>query len=283
MKILLTGSTGFIGRNLKEAWRERYDLLTPSRRELDLLDTEQVEDYLRKNSPDIIVHAANTNDFIRPQDAKHVLNFNLRMFCNLRRCNGFYEKMYYFGSGAEYGMDHYIPKMEESYFGRHVPSDPYGFSKYLMAELAGSSKNIWDLRLFGVFGKYEERERRFLSNIMLQHRRGGPLRIHHNARFDYLYVNDLPAILEWFFSHNSKYRHYNVCSGKSYLLLDLAKMINEIAGEEKEIIVEDQDSHIEYTGSNMLLRREMGEFRLTPIRQAVEQLWAYYQSEQEIN
>lgn len=35
-KILLTGSTGFIGTNLKEKWIDKYDIYCPERSELNL-------------------------------------------------------------------------------------------------------------------------------------------------------------------------------------------------------------------------------------------------------
>ena len=42
MKILLTGSSGFIGRNLKEKLSVQFDMYCPNRKELDLLKTEAV-------------------------------------------------------------------------------------------------------------------------------------------------------------------------------------------------------------------------------------------------
>lgn len=108
-------------------------------------------------------------------------------------------RLYYFGSGAEYDMRHYIPSMRESYFGTHVPQDPYGFSKYLMSSLA--TGNIYDLRLFGVFGKYEEWQRRFISNMIYRNLTGQTMGMNQNMYFDYLYINDLSSILEWFLFH----------------------------------------------------------------------------------
>lgn len=53
MKILLTGSSGLVGRNVVESPRSKnYELLTPSHKELDLLDKTAVLSYLEKNHPD---------------------------------------------------------------------------------------------------------------------------------------------------------------------------------------------------------------------------------------
>jgi len=59
MKILLTGSNGMVGRNILEHQDIRsFEILTPSSRELDLLNYAAVEHYLKRNAPDLVIHAA---------------------------------------------------------------------------------------------------------------------------------------------------------------------------------------------------------------------------------
>lgn len=275
MKILLLGATGFIGRNLKEAWANRYDLASPTSRELDLLDAEAVESYLREGRFDVVLHTANTNHLIHPEREPYILEHNLRMFYNLERCRDLYGKLYYFGSGAEYDMRHYVPQMPESYFEAHIPQDPYGFSKYIMSKQA--TGNIYDLRLFGVFGKYEEWQRRFISNMVYRNLTGQVLQMNQNMYFDYLYVNDLIPILEWFLSHEPAHHHYNVCSGQRVELLSLARMVIEETGIPGEITILQDGLKTEYTGSNRRLEEELGGLRFTPVRIAVQELIQYYQ------
>lgn len=60
MKILLTGGSGMVGRNIQDyvqAYRED-EILHPSSRELNLLDFESVKAYLKQHQPDFIIHAA---------------------------------------------------------------------------------------------------------------------------------------------------------------------------------------------------------------------------------
>lgn len=275
MKVLLTGSTGFIGRNIKEAWTGQYDLHVPSHLELDLLEAETVRQYLREGRFDVVFHMANTNDMVHPERAPKILEHNLRMFCNLERCRDLYGKLYYFGSGAEYDMRHYVSRMQESYFGTHVPRDPYGFSKYIMSNLA--SGNIYDLRLFGVFGKYEEWQRRFISNMIYRNLTGQIMQMNQNMYFDYLYMNDLIPVLEWFLTHEPQYHHYNVCSGQRFELLSLAHMVMEETGIPGEIAIKHEGLKPEYTGDNSRLQDEMGEISLTPMRTAIRELIRYYQ------
>ena len=58
--VLLTGAHGFLGNALtaRIAWRGPRELLTPTRSELDLLDRAQIDAYLAKHRPDVVIHGA---------------------------------------------------------------------------------------------------------------------------------------------------------------------------------------------------------------------------------
>lgn len=76
-----------------------------------------------------MIHSANYRGKIgEPYSGSKVLETGLRMYSNLERCSHLYDKMLYFGSGAEYDSRHYQPFMKEDYFGRHIPQDGYGFT-----------------------------------------------------------------------------------------------------------------------------------------------------------
>ena len=59
MKILVTGSSGLVGRNVVELLKfSTHELLAPSHAELDLLNRDDVYKYLKKNQPDCVIHLA---------------------------------------------------------------------------------------------------------------------------------------------------------------------------------------------------------------------------------
>ena len=59
MKILLTGSSGMVGRNIMDRKNAFLcDLLTPPSIELNLLNYNEVDNYLATHKPDMIIHAA---------------------------------------------------------------------------------------------------------------------------------------------------------------------------------------------------------------------------------
>lgn len=59
MRILLTGSTGLVGKNILESPRAlTHRFFTPTSDELNLLDWERTKEYFSKIKPDIVIHAA---------------------------------------------------------------------------------------------------------------------------------------------------------------------------------------------------------------------------------
>jgi GDP-L-fucose synthase len=59
IKVLLTGASGMVGSNLLEhPYAEKFNILTPSRQELNLLDSKSIKIYLNHHLPDIVIHAA---------------------------------------------------------------------------------------------------------------------------------------------------------------------------------------------------------------------------------
>lgn len=269
MKILITGTNGFVGRNLLEYFQSRrFSVYCPKRQELNLLDPLAVYDYLTKHRFDIVIHCAITLVSVEQ---------NLKMYFNLERCSKIFGKMFSIGSGAEYDMNNYIPKMREDYFGRNIPTDIYGFSKYVIAkDIENANKNIYNLRVFGIYGKYENYKRRFISNNICRVLCGLNISINKNMYFDYLYIDDFAKILEIFINKEPKKKTYNICTGKSIDLVRLAKIVREIDGRNIIINIKDESLGAEYTGDNTLFLNEFGEFCFVDHKQAVGELYRWY-------
>lgn len=275
-RLLITGGSGFIGRNLREGLSSQYDILAPGHKELDLLDDEAVRQYLRGHPVDAVIHGATTPGHRNAKNVENLAYKNIRMFFNIARNADCYGKMIQLGSGAEYDMRHYLPKMTEDYFGRHVPVDEHGFSKYVCSQYAESAGRIVNLRLFGVFGKYEDYEIRFISNAICKALTGRAITLKQDRRFDYLFVEDLAPIVAHFIENDASRKTYNATPDEAVSLRTLAELVREVSGKKVDIVAAAPGLGTEYSGDNGRLRAEIPGLRLTPIREAVRRLYAWY-------
>ena len=279
MRILITGGSGFIGRNLVQELASTHEVLAPSSVELNLLRAQDVRDYLNSHRVDVVVHAATTRSNRRVTAPTDLIDRNCRMFFNLARNQGRFGKMIHFGSGAQYGDRTQLPaQVGESYFDTRVPVDPYGFSKYICAKYIEHSDRILDLRLFAVFGPHEDYTVRFISNACCRALRGLPIVLRQNVVFDYLYVKDLARITRWFIGNDARYRAYNVCSGRPMALRELASIVAEVSGRNPAVSVAKTGMDSEYTADNSRLLTEIGAYQFSDLRSSVGELYEWYRA-----
>lgn len=273
--IFITGVSGFIGRNLIEDLPKTYHLLASSHQDLDLLDEEAVEKYFSKHNIDVVIYCSNVGGTRKTDKLPNVAINNLRMFFNIVRTQK-YKKMIFLGSGAEYDKRRSLKKIQERDFDKRVPSDEYGFYKYICSKFIQRSDNIVNLRLFGVFGKYENYNLRFISNALCRNILGLPIVINQNVVFDYLYINDLVKIIDFFIKKNSQEKFFNVGRGEEIDLLTIAKEINDIAENKSKIIVKKNGFQNEYTCENTLFLKTIKNFTFTDFKVSLRELYNYY-------
>jgi len=287
MRILITGGSGFIGRNLAEQLASTYAVLAPSSAELDLLNEQAVCEYLSVHRFDVIVHAATTRSNRRVAAPPDMLDRNCRMFFNLARNQGQFGKMIHFGSGAEYDRVQLPARVREDYFDTHVPKDAYGFSKYICAKYIERSDRIVDLRLFGVFGAYEDYTVRFISNACCRALKGLPIVLRQDIVFDYLYVKDLVKLTRWFIENNARHKAYNVCTGHPAALTELARVIArvsvQVSGRKPNVSVMTEGMELEYSADNSRMLTEMGAYRFWDLEDAIGDLYAWYEQCEELD
>jgi UDP-glucose 4-epimerase len=284
MRLLITGGSGFIGRNLAEQLASTYEVLAPSSAELDLLNEQAVRDYLDAHRFDVIVHAATTRSNRRLAARPDMLDRNCRMFFNLARNlvpnQERFGKMIHFGSGAEYDRTQLPARVREDYFDTRVPRDAYGFSKYICAKYIERSDRIVNLRLFGVFGAYEDYTVRFISNACCRALKGLPIVLRQDVVFDYLYIKDLVKITSWFIENTAGHKAYNVCSERPVALTDLARLIAEISaqvsGRKPDVAVMTEGMGHEYSADNSRMLAEMGGYQFWDLERSIKDLYAWY-------
>lgn len=278
--IFITGAGGFIGRNLTEQLKEKYNLLTPGHRELDLLDEKAVNNFFKKNKVDVVVNCAVIGGSRKEEHVESSLSGNLRIFFNLLKNKDKYKKMIHLGSGAEYDKSKPIINVKETDFGKIIPKDEYGFFKYICSKYIEKEENIVSFRIFGLFGKYEDFRYRFISNAIVNNLKELPITLNQNVFFDYVYINDFVKIVDYFISHKVKHKFYNIGTGKKIDILTIANKINKISNKKSKIEVKNTGLNNEYTCDNSRLMDELKKFSFTDFDKSLKELYHWYKNKQ---
>lgn len=61
-KLLITGASGFFGSRIMEYYKDKYEVFTPSHKEMDITNRDSVFEKLQSITPDYIIHCAAISD-----------------------------------------------------------------------------------------------------------------------------------------------------------------------------------------------------------------------------
>jgi len=277
---LITGGEGFVGRNLNEYFvKQGYEVLAPTVAELDLIDDVAVAQYFSEHAIDSIIHSATTlrdGTSYPPDTCEH----NLRMFFNLARELQPSMKLINLGSGSEYARAHWHSQMQESFFGENVPHDSHSYAKYLISQYIEdqADPNLIGVRIFGIFGKYEDYRYKFISNAIAKNLCNLPIVINQNVLYDYMPVEDFSRLAEVLLKTETTGRVFNATPTIPIDLVTIAKLINEASENEVEVQVLNDGMGTEYTGNNSALLNEIGDFQFSTMSEAISNLYNHYAS-----
>ncbi len=169
MKILLTGASGMVGKNLLEHPAiSAFEVLAPPSRELDLRNFVAVQAYLGKHRPDMVIHAAGKVGGIQTNMREPVgfLLENLDMGRNIvwaSRQTGI-KRLINLGSSCMYPRNHNEPLIEEMVLkGELEPTNEgYALAKVVTARLClyisreDSSFQYKTLIPCNLYGRYDK-------------------------------------------------------------------------------------------------------------------------------
>ena len=278
-KIMITGASprSFVGKSLKTALAGTYEIIAPNRQELDLLDGDAVAAWMHAHPVDAIIHAA-VHVPMWHGAGKEAEN-DLRMFFNLENCKDDYNRLIYFGSGAEYDKRFPIDNVKEEGIGKTIPVSPYGFAKYAMNQYARASAHVTNLRLFGIFGPGENWRVKFITGLCYKAVFGLPLTVRQHCMFDFMYIDDLVPVVRAAVDGKLKERDYNVCSGIAMDIADIAMLVQKNSPKTVNFELLSDQWAVPYTASNERLCRDLP-ISFTPMEQAVKKLLAHFETVQ---
>lgn len=270
-KMLLTGASGFLGRNFMECLdKSKYEVFAVGRNcpqyldkehffTHDLKDYERVLGYIREVCPDILVLLAwdvSTQSYWESFENCLWADVCIRMAQMFLDCGG--RQILFAGTSASYDYGRGWLKEQPGY---EQPSSLYGISKryasQALQKLAKRHDAVYcEARLFAIYGKYEKMARlvpltawRLSHNEKIINECGELLR-------DYIYIEDAVRAIHLLIREKAS-GVYNVSSGRP---VSIGQIIMQIAGEldRRELIeFQNNDEEEEYpliVGDNAKLR-----------------------------
>jgi GDP-L-fucose synthase len=255
MKILITGGNGNIATMLKEYLINFYDVISPSHSELDILDIDSLTNFFNLNNIDVIIHTAVKGGRRTTEDQNSIVYYNLLMFENLFKFIDKVKLLIHFDSGAVYDRKSNILNKSETDISS-IPTDPYGFSKYLIHRLSQTNNKIVNLRIFNIFHPKEEPDR-FIKMCFTKSK----ITIGDNKYFDFVYSKDFVRIVKYYVEGvdtiGYMYGHLpntlNISYSKKYTLENIANIIKEKYNNNLEIEVQNNTFDKNYSGDSHLI------------------------------
>jgi len=252
MKILITGGNGNIAKMIKNNLSSFYTIMNMSHQELDVLNLYQLESFLQNNNFDILIHTAIIGGRRTKEENGDVVYKNLLMLENLLKFSDHFKMILNFDSGAIYDRSTDIFNRKEDEI-ITIPTDYYGFSKYLIYKRSLSYDHFFNLRIFNIFHHSEEPDR-FIKSCFLAKKNNTKITIFNNKYFDFVFEDDFISIIKYYCDNynniNKLIKTINVCYESKYTLYDIAQMI---IPEKEQIIIVNNELNSNYTGNCELL------------------------------
>ena len=221
MRILITGANGYIGKTLHNALRDIHYVTTITRANFDLTSAEALGKFFQSTHHfDVVIHCAVAGGSRLTKDDWNVMDKNLTMYYNLLQFRRHYTRLIHFGSGAE----------------TYMPSEPYGYSKKVIAKSILNQDNFYNIKIFGVFDE-NELDTRFIKANIKRYLKKEPMQIDEVKFMDFFYMEDLISVVKYYIGERQPPKEFDCAySETSYTLFGLATLINDLDDYKVEIV-----------------------------------------------
>ena len=252
MRILITGGNGNLAKMIFNGLHNNHIIHIPNRQQLNILDLSALKNYLELHTFDILIHTAISGGRRTKEETGEVTHTNLLMWENILTFADRFKMIIQFDSGAIYDRaTDIMNRGEEDLF--TVPTDYYGFSKYVIYKRSLQYSNVYNFRVFNIFHINEEPDR-FIKKCFLAKQNNTEITIFEDKYFDFVYEDDFIKIIKHYVDNTNNqavlHKTINICYDTKYKLSEIAKII---LGNNNNIIVNDTSCLKNYCGNSAKL------------------------------
>lgn len=242
-----------MGKGLTNLFKQyNYQNIYSFGRELDVTNKELLYNKILEIKPDVIIHCAVEGGRRVKQDSKDVLLNNLIGFNNILSLAIKFPnlKLINFTSAAEYNTNTNINIIERLRFYSN-PTDYYGYSKFLITNSIRdiNKDNIFNLRLFNVFGPTEENDR-FITTCIKKALKNENIEIFQDKLFSFFYIDDLFRVIEGVLKDEIYQTEINCVYNQELKLSNVAKLILNITNSKSQIKIKQKG--LDYCGKSSI-------------------------------
>ena len=255
-KIFLTGGTGMVGSNIREhSESHKYTIFTPSSKEVDLTNYEQVNNYIAEVQPDIIIHSAGLVGGIQA-NIKNPVGFlvkNLQMGLNviLAAQQNNVKKLLNLASSCMYPRDMEIGLTEDMILkGELEPTNEgYALAKVVatrLCEYMNREDEKWQYKtaipcnLYGKYDKFDPNHSHMVPAVIRKIYEAKENNIDEVeiwgdglSRREFMYAGDLADFVYYALDHFDKMpQNLNVGLGRDYTINEYYQVIAKVIGYE---------------------------------------------------
>lgn len=257
MNILITGANGFLAKEMRDYYsqQEGVNIFLTDRTTLNPTDFLDVQRFFNENKVDVVIHAAVRGGKRGHKEQVEDIFDNVSMFQNLAYFSDKFKYMFHFGSGAEFNRTLPIDNAKETSVNISLPPDYYGLTKNIIArKIVKMNSNIYNLRLFGCFGRHEESQRLFRACYDKLRLNKEPT-ISHDKYMDYFYAQDVGRVIDFIIhaDHTVLPRDINLCYPEKYTLSEHVERIKQLTKAESQVIIDYEELGKPYTGESVTL------------------------------
>ena len=314
MKILITGSAGFIGYNLAKNLLEKkgfkvigidnfndyYDVKLKKKRnillkkyknfsfyKLDISNKNRLKKIFKKNQIDFVFHfAAQAGVRYSIDHPRKYVESNILGFYNILENTKEHKvkRLFYASSSSVYGENNNFPLNERENI---VPKNIYGLSKKINEEIGFLFNKYYNvkltgLRFFTIYGEWGRPDMMIIKFINCFYKKEiFKLYNFGNHVRDFTYIGDVIQIMYLLLKKHNELKNFeifNICSNKPVKLKDIVKFLkkNNINPKIKKINLQQADI-LKTHGNNSKLLKTVKFNKFSDWKECLKKTVAWYQ------